>query len=98
VPRNQAHSHSPQPLITLKELFHQFFDAIPEGNLEHTTLRAMHIHERHLLRILKSTFPVQQLSVQDLQRYVNRREMRTAILDRIGNQVLFPLANQSGTF
>lgn len=59
--------------LTLDSLFERFFAAIPDGNLEDTTLGGMHMHKRHLLRIFKPTLCVQTLSLLDLQRYVNAR-------------------------
>jgi hypothetical protein len=64
---------TPPPSLTLQALFKQFFEAIPDGNLEETTLGGMHGHEKHFLRIFKPSFPIQSLATSDLQRYVNRR-------------------------
>ena len=54
-------------------LFKQFFDSIPDGNLEQSTLDGMHIHKNHFLRILKPDFLIDTLSLQHLQSYVNKR-------------------------
>ena len=59
--------------ISLTELFNQFFESIPDGNIEPETLKMMHIHKRHLLRILKPSFNVASLKGNDLQSYVNKR-------------------------
>lgn len=64
--------------LTLSGLFTQFFDSIPDGNLEETTLDGMKLHRRHLERILGAKFPVQDLQKDDLQRYVNRRQKEKA--------------------
>ena len=63
--------------LTLKQLFTDFFDAIPEGSLETTTVNCMHIHKRHFFRHLGEGFPVQQLTRDDLQNYVNKRSVET---------------------
>jgi len=54
--------------LRLKELLEAFFDSLPDGNLEETTIRGMQIHRRHLLRHLGENFPIQRLNVGDLQR------------------------------
>ena len=59
--------------LTLSQLFDAFFAAIPEGNLEATTLDGMKLHSKHLKRILGNRHPVQQLTLEDLQRYVAKR-------------------------
>lgn len=61
------------PQGQLKQVFDDFFAAIPDGSLEDSTLTGMHMHERHLLRLLGSDFLIQKLSVDRLQTYVNRR-------------------------
>ena len=65
----------PTPLLslTLKSAFDEFFDAIPAGNLENSTLALMHIHERHLLKVIGLAFPLPSLTVETLQNYVNKR-------------------------
>ncbi|MDH3640288.1 MAG: hypothetical protein OES09_17750, partial [Gammaproteobacteria bacterium] len=66
-------TNTPLPSLTLRRLFEQFFGSIPDGNLEQNTLNTMHLHKRHLLRIMGPAFPVQKLTGQDLQHYVNTR-------------------------
>lgn len=66
-------SPTPPPRLTLKQAFDSFFDSIPSGNLEEGTVKCMHIHERHMLRLLKQHFHLHELSLQDLQMYVNKR-------------------------
>lgn len=69
-----AKTESPSvPVLTLKELFTKFFDAMPPGTLEDTTMKTMRLHVRHLIRIFKARFKIQQLTKQDLQRYINKR-------------------------
>ena len=71
VPRSE--SPTPPPQLTLAEAFTRFFASIPEGNLESNTLACMHLHKRHLLRLLKPNFPIATLSLEHLQTYVNKR-------------------------
>ncbi|MCG8651729.1 MAG: site-specific integrase [Pirellulales bacterium] len=59
--------------LSLSALFKDFFDDIPEGNLEETTLNGMRLHARHLQRLIGNQFAVQQLSLDDLQGYVTKR-------------------------
>jgi len=77
-PTRQTTKEIGKKFVTLKSLFNQFFAAIPAGNLENETLRMLHIHERHLLRILKSDFEVASLTGQELQEYVNKRAKETS--------------------
>lgn len=64
---------SDETSCSLSELFQKFFDQIPTGNLEESTLKGMHIHERHLMRLMGEIKDVSKLSQIDLQSYVNRR-------------------------
>ena len=74
VPAKQSKAKpNSEQTVTLKRLFDEFFQSIPDENLESNTLRTMRIHQRHLIRLLKPEFPVQQLRGQDLQNYVNAR-------------------------
>jgi len=59
--------------VTLAELFKKYFDSIPAGGHELTTIKGMKIHQKHLQRILRAAFPVRQLTKDDLQRFINRR-------------------------
>lgn len=63
----------PARLLTLAQLFEEYFASLPDGSLEETTLDCLHIHERQLIRVFKKTFPIQQLTRADLQRFVDRR-------------------------
>ena len=63
-----------EPTLTLSSLFTQFFDSIPDGNLEDSTLYGMKVHRRHLERVLGARFPIQNLQKDDLQQYVNKRQ------------------------
>lgn len=79
---------SKQPVVsatvTLASLFEQFFDSIPEGNLEKTTLGGMRIHERHLKRLIGDRFAVQNLTLEDLQAYVAKRSKEKTTKGTVG--------------
>lgn len=51
--------------LSLETLFSEFFEAIPDGNLQKTTLEGMKIHARHLKRLLGVNFAVQTLTLED---------------------------------
>lgn len=59
--------------LTLQGLFDQFFDSLPDENLEANTLRTMHTHKAHFLRLIKPRFPAEKLTGHELQKYVNAR-------------------------
>lgn len=59
--------------LSLSALFTEFFDRLPAGTLEETSIATMKIHQSHLERILGKRFVVQDLSQDDLQRYVTKR-------------------------
>lgn len=61
------------PRLTLRQLFTVYFDAMPPGSLEPSTLQGMKIHQRHLERLLGADREVPTLTKTDLQSYVNRR-------------------------
>ena len=59
--------------VTLKELFSQYFNSLPEGSLEESTLYTMNVHRRKLdkhfrLRVVSS------IDIPSLQQYVNKRQ------------------------
>ena len=62
-----------QKTLTLAELFQAYFDNLPSGSLEDSTINGMRIHERQLYRVLGKKFAIQKLTTLDLQRYVDRR-------------------------
>jgi hypothetical protein len=62
-----------QKTLTLAELFKTYFDNLPTGSLEDSTVRGMRIHEGQLYRLLGKKFAIQKLTTLDLQRYVDRR-------------------------
>ena len=59
--------------VTLTELFTEYFNAIPEGNLEESTIACMQIHRRQLERHFSPTFSLRSLSREDLQEYIGKR-------------------------
>jgi integrase len=59
--------------LSLSQLFTNFFDTLPEGSLEQSTIDVMQIHRRHLERIIGKRFCVQKLSHNDLQEFVRKR-------------------------
>ena len=68
--------------LRLKELLEAFFDSLPDGNLEDTTIRGMQIHRRHLLRHLGENFAIQRLTIGDLYLFTNARTTEKAIRGR----------------
>ncbi len=73
-----------QARLTLESLFAEFFDTLPDGSLEDSTVAGMKTHRDHLLRILGSRFPVRKLSPRDVQGYVQRRSTEDGLR---GNRV-----------
>ncbi|MEO2034379.1 MAG: site-specific integrase [Planctomycetaceae bacterium] len=74
--------------LTLSALFTKFFEAIPEGNLEDSTLSGMQRHRRHLLRLLGNRFAVQQLTLKDLQEYVSKRAKEKTVKGTVGSNTI----------
>jgi len=70
--KNGARPSVPRTL-KLSELFGKYFDSLPTGSLEDSTLNGMRIHERQLYRFFGQGFAIQKLTTADLQRYVDRR-------------------------
>lgn len=58
---------------TLAEFCEAFLASIPSGSLEESTVNCIKIHIRHLYRIFGKTFPLVEIQLEDLQRYVDRR-------------------------
>lgn len=67
------HKFTLPDLMTISELFDAFFNLLPEGNLELSTIYCMKIHRQHLVRHFGERFVVQRLSLADLQEYVAKR-------------------------
>jgi integrase len=74
---------------TLNKLFHSFFESLPPNSIEENTIATMRIHERHLTRLLKGNFLVQELDGSVLQRYVNKRssEKTQYLVDRTQSEI-----------
>lgn len=68
-------SERPKPVntIALSTLCEMFFDNLPSGSLEPTTIGLMQIHRRHLERVLGKSFSVQGLCHETLQTYCSKR-------------------------
>jgi integrase len=59
--------------LTLTELFSQYKSSMPQGALETNSLYTVGIHLKHLQRLMGAKFSVRQLTLTDLQSYVERR-------------------------
>lgn len=57
----------------LGPLFEAYFNEMPKGHLEDSTIYMMKVHQRHLLRELPSRFVLRTLTCNDLQLYVPTR-------------------------
>lgn len=66
--------HHPNPsTLTLAKLFSTYFEALPEGNLEASTIQSMQIHQRFLERHFGKSFLIGDLTTSDLQGYIAKR-------------------------
>jgi integrase len=70
--------------LILSQLFTEFFASVPEGNLEESTLYGMKIHRKHLERLIGARFPVRQITLEDLQKYVTKRSKEKGIKGNVG--------------
>jgi integrase len=71
-----------QPLpvrVTLKGLFDKYFAAVPEGNLEETTIYGMEIHQNTLQKFFGVNFPIRTLELSNLQEYVEERSQADGV-------------------
>ena len=59
--------------LTLKTLFTTYTDELPKGVKEESTLQGEGIHIKHLLKHLRSSATVQNLTVSEVQGYVKSR-------------------------
>lgn len=59
--------------VTLKRLFDGYFKAIPDGNLEESTISTMNVHRRQLEAHFGPSFSIRSLSREDLQDYIGKR-------------------------
>lgn len=62
-----------QKPLSLKDLRERYLETHGNGSLERTTLEGIEIHFRHLATTLHEYFPIQELTLADLQRHVDRR-------------------------
>ncbi len=60
-------------LRTFAQFSKAFFNSIPNGSLEEDTLKCMRTHIDHLTRVIGKTFVLPELSLEDLQGYVEDR-------------------------
>jgi integrase len=59
--------------LTLTQIFDEYFANLPAGANEQTTIDGMRLHQRHLERLLGSDFPVQRLTISDMQTFIEKR-------------------------
>jgi len=73
----KPHRHA--DLRTLNEFRRAFLNSIPKGSLEDSTLAGMRTHFGHLSQVLGKSLSVSTLSLEDLQRYVDRRSKNKGV-------------------
>lgn len=61
------------PEAKLGDLFEQYFDQLPAGSLEASTIGLMQLHRRHLERVLGKSFDARKISLSTLQDYCAKR-------------------------
>lgn len=59
----------------LSKAFEEFFEQIPEGNLELSSIKTMQTHRKHLERLLGKSKYLGSLDVTDLQAYIRKRAL-----------------------
>jgi integrase len=59
--------------ITIGKLRDRYFETHSNGTLEQSTLDGIRLHFKHLVSTLGDRFPVQELTLSDLQKHVDRR-------------------------
>jgi integrase len=73
-------ARSPQLTIiaprTLGEIVERYFAAVGNGSVEANTLATLKLHLGHVQRKFGQKFPLQRMTVNDLQNYVNSRVRR----------------------
>lgn len=69
-------------LRTLGDLFDAYFQSLPEGALEATTIAGMRLHEKHLRQHLGTALPLLTLQALELQGYVERRSKEPGLRGR----------------
>jgi integrase len=63
--------------LTLKELIDRFRDALPPGTMEENSRYTLNIHLAHVLKVLKPSTSVTQITFETIQKYVNARSQAT---------------------
>jgi integrase len=69
--------------LTLAGLRDRYLETHDNGSLEKTSLDGIRLHFRHLVATLGERFPVQTLSLADLQRHADRRAKASGIYARL---------------
>lgn len=59
--------------LTLEGLLDAYFDSLPTGSKEESTIKTERLHQRNLLRHLKGSMPAQALTAGVIQSYVQLR-------------------------
>ncbi|CAN5592762.1 hypothetical protein BH11PLA2_BH11PLA2_14610 [soil metagenome] len=62
-----------QAKIMLKELFDRYREIASNGFLEANTVCTMNIHFEHILKVLGAKTVVEQITLDDIQKYIDRR-------------------------
>ena len=78
----QETNGTPAKNITLAELKEQFIQAHSAGAMEKNSLETVAMHLRHLIKTFGVNFPVQTLTLANLQEHVNRRAKKKGIRNR----------------
>ncbi|MGB7344854.1 tyrosine-type recombinase/integrase [Rubripirellula reticaptiva] len=68
--------------VQLSGLFQRYFDGIPDDALEDTTVDGMKTHQTHLERHIGARFPIDSLTRETLQTYVQKRAKAPGIRGR----------------
>ncbi|WP_197439971.1 tyrosine-type recombinase/integrase [Calycomorphotria hydatis] len=62
-----------QTVLTLRELFENFFDGLTEGALEDSTIATMKTHRQNILRVLGEDIVADDIDLNSLDRFVRKR-------------------------
>lgn len=68
--------------LTLTGLFSSYWEKLPNGSLEDSTITGMEIHQRQLEKHFGKTFTISSLSLGDLQGYVEKRSKDEGVRGR----------------
>jgi integrase len=69
-------------ISSLHEFIENYFDSIPAGSMEDTTVAGMRIHVAHLEQVLGKAFPIHSLEAAHLQNYIEKRSKGKGIHGR----------------